>query len=238
MSDPYAAIRSPNGQFTSGSRDPHRLRRSGWEAPARYRPDARTAAGRFIRRVREDLLKHVGGTPTAIQQALIDRAAWASLQVSTLESHLASGREVDEPGYLQWTTALMFALANLNNAPRPDFSPQPKWEATGPPLPSPPGSTQEDRAVIKIEIELLCQETAPATVDAIMALVVRLEHHSHIEPMTPARARKYIDMAHALSIHLDELGRWKLINTMLEHTVDRHRTAAALALGDTTRPTP
>ncbi len=181
--------------------------------------------------MREDLLKHIGGTPTAIQQALIDRAAWASLHLSTMDSYLGAGREVDEPVYLQWTTTLMFALAHLNAAPRSDISKPPKWERTGPPLPAPPGATREDRTLARIELQTLCCEASPKLISTIAALLARLERYSRLPP-TPARARKYVDMAHRMSSALDELGRWKLVNTMIERATDRHRSAAALVLAD------
>jgi len=56
------------------------------------RLDHRSAEARFMAEVRAELTLHVGGAPTATQNALIDRAAWLRLHLRTMDNQTATGR--------------------------------------------------------------------------------------------------------------------------------------------------
>jgi len=82
-----------------------------------------------MRQIRDDLAKHVGGTPTAAQAVLIDRCAWLSLRIALLDRKLASGcdfTEVDSNVYLAWSNSLTRTLARLGldppTPPRPKLT--------------------------------------------------------------------------------------------------------------------
>jgi hypothetical protein len=47
--------------------------------------DCRTKEGRLLRDIRAKLVRHVGGTPTPIQEELIERAARLSLRLAQLD---------------------------------------------------------------------------------------------------------------------------------------------------------
>jgi hypothetical protein len=115
--------------------------------PYSTRKKAGTVDGRtreaLLRRVRADLTKHVGGNPSATQQALIERAAWLSLHIALLDERtvrtlakardgrltrdemLAAGAtlsESDSRQYLAWTNSLAKVMGQLGSkgmAPRP-----------------------------------------------------------------------------------------------------------------------
>lgn len=78
--------------------------------------DGRTREARLLRDLRSDLVKHVGGKPSATQRALIDRAAWLSLHVAQMDAKAADGRaltEHDSRTYLAWSNSLTRTLAQL-----------------------------------------------------------------------------------------------------------------------------
>lgn len=91
--------------------------------------DGRSKEARLIARVRRDLLAHLGGAPTAVQRALVDRAAWLSLHVAQLDAKAAGGEMLagrDAKNYSTWSGSLTRALRELGmNAaapPRPDLA--------------------------------------------------------------------------------------------------------------------
>ena len=47
--------------------------------------DGRSADKVFIRQIREELAAHIGGSPSLVQQALIDRAAWLRLHLRRMD---------------------------------------------------------------------------------------------------------------------------------------------------------
>ena len=80
--------------------------------------DGRTEHAAVMRRVRAELTAHVGGHPTAIQRALIERIVWLSLKLAMLDKKLATGKdftEVDSNTYLAWNNSLVRTLARLND---------------------------------------------------------------------------------------------------------------------------
>jgi hypothetical protein len=69
----------------------------------------RTIEGRLIRDVRADLMKHVGGTPSATQRALIERAVMLTVQLSRMDAKaLREGAMSDHASreYLAWSNTL------------------------------------------------------------------------------------------------------------------------------------
>jgi hypothetical protein len=83
--------------------------------------DGRTSHAAVMRRVRAELTAHVGGHPTAIQRALIERIVWLSLKLAMLDEKLATGKdftEVDSNTYLAWNNSCVRTLARLNETSR------------------------------------------------------------------------------------------------------------------------
>jgi len=69
-----------------------------------------------MRRVRADLIAHVGGKPSATQRMLVERAVTLSLYVSKLDSKLlknGSMTEHDSRTYLAWSNSLTRTLREL-----------------------------------------------------------------------------------------------------------------------------
>ena len=78
--------------------------------------DGRRAEAQLMKRVRDDLVKHVGGKPSATQKILIDRAAALALRIhlmdqAELKSDFMSEKNARE--YLCWTSALSRLLRQL-----------------------------------------------------------------------------------------------------------------------------
>jgi hypothetical protein len=87
--------------------------------------DGRTKAARFLRETRRQLTAHVGGTPSATQSVLIERAAMLRLHLAQLdEKALAAGGSLtdhDSRQYLAWSNSLDRAMRTLgiHGAPAP-----------------------------------------------------------------------------------------------------------------------
>ena len=79
--------------------------------------NGRTKEGRLLRTVRAELLQHVGTKPSAVQKALIDRAAWLSLHVALMDAKaLETGgmpSEKDSKVYLAWSNTLTRTLSAI-----------------------------------------------------------------------------------------------------------------------------
>ena len=78
--------------------------------------DRRTREARHLESVRSDLTAHLGGTPSATQRQLIERAAWLSLRVAMLDATMATTgamTEHDSRTYLAWSNSLARTLAVL-----------------------------------------------------------------------------------------------------------------------------
>ena len=61
----------------------------------------------MLRQVREELTKHVGGSPSITQRLLIERTAWMVLHVSMLDS-----RALREGGFSEHATKEYLAWSN------------------------------------------------------------------------------------------------------------------------------
>lgn len=86
--------------------------------------DGRTREARLMREARAELVAHVGGTPSATQRVLIERAVQLTLQIAMLDAKQAGGGLTEHDGrtYLAWTntlTRLMRQLGMTGAAQRP-----------------------------------------------------------------------------------------------------------------------
>jgi hypothetical protein len=70
-----------------------------------------------MRQVRAELTHDIGGNPTAVQRALIERAAWLSLRLAQLDHKIAAGgtdfTQVDSAVYLGWHNSYCRTVARL-----------------------------------------------------------------------------------------------------------------------------
>ena len=76
----------------------------------------RTAEGRLIRDVRADLIKHVGGAPSATQRVLIERAVMLTVQLGRMDAKsLVDGVMSDHASreYLAWSNTLTRTMKAL-----------------------------------------------------------------------------------------------------------------------------
>jgi hypothetical protein len=93
----------------------------------------KTREGAFLRGVRAELVKHVGGRPSATQSALIEAAAQLRLRISLMDRRFSETRtqtEHDSRTYLAWVGSLgrlMQRLDGLQPAPTPKDK-RPFWE--------------------------------------------------------------------------------------------------------------
>jgi hypothetical protein len=72
-----------------------------------------------MRETRAELAAHVGGRPTAVQSALIERAAQLSLRIAAMDRRFAElGKQTDHDSrtYLAWSNSLTRTLAQLGVA--------------------------------------------------------------------------------------------------------------------------
>lgn len=78
--------------------------------------DSRTREGRFAKVVREELISHLGGQPTAPQVLLIETATLMALRVALLSRHVLSEealRERDDRQLVAWMNSLRLTLVAL-----------------------------------------------------------------------------------------------------------------------------
>lgn len=78
--------------------------------------DRRSHQARLVRAFREELAAHVGGSPSAIQRVLIDRAAVLQLRIALMDRDtLATGAISERNGreYVVWTNSLTRVLAAI-----------------------------------------------------------------------------------------------------------------------------
>jgi hypothetical protein len=79
--------------------------------------DGRTKEATLMRRTRAQLIEHVGGSPSAVELALIDRAVALTLRVAQLDAEIARGEAQsshDHRHYLAWSNSLTRTLAKLD----------------------------------------------------------------------------------------------------------------------------
>jgi hypothetical protein len=87
--------------------------------------DGRSKEAIFLKRRREELVAHCGGSPTIAQLALIERCCWLSLRLAQLDAKVASGDLTlhDSNVYIAWSNALGRALERLGIKGAPAKSP-------------------------------------------------------------------------------------------------------------------
>ena len=75
-------------------------------------PDGRSRQGRLLTQMRGELSQQLGGSPTAAQRAMIERAAMLQLRVAMLDLKILDGTfsEYDAKTYLAWTNSLTRTL--------------------------------------------------------------------------------------------------------------------------------
>jgi hypothetical protein len=88
----------------------------------RHRPgylDGRTFEARLYKQFRDDLIAHVGGTPSIPQIAIIERCAWIRVRLALMDTKIANGEmtEQDSHCYLAWANTLTRLLARLGLEP-------------------------------------------------------------------------------------------------------------------------
>lgn len=79
--------------------------------------DRRTKEARLLKRMEAELTRHVGGTPSATQRALIARAAMLTLHVAMLDARALENSGAmtghDQRAYLAFSNSLSRALRDL-----------------------------------------------------------------------------------------------------------------------------
>ena len=78
--------------------------------------DRRTWQAKLLAKTRAELTAHVGGKPSTVQAALIDRAAWLTLYLALLQHRTAAGGAMtdhDSRTYLSWSNTLTKTLAKI-----------------------------------------------------------------------------------------------------------------------------
>jgi hypothetical protein len=94
-----------------------RKRKDAYSRPVRAaRITTRTIEGRLIRDVRADLIKHVGGKPSATQRVIIERAVMLTVQLGRMDAKsladgAMSGHATAE--YLAWSNTLTRCMKAL-----------------------------------------------------------------------------------------------------------------------------
>jgi hypothetical protein len=83
------------------------------------RPDGRSRQGRLLHQMREALTAHLGGSLSAPQRAMVERAAMLQLRCATLDQKIIDGTftEYDAKTYLAWSNSLTRTLTALGLKP-------------------------------------------------------------------------------------------------------------------------
>ena len=85
--------------------------------------DGRTREARLMARTRADLVAHCGGSPSATQRALIERAVNLSVRVAAMDAKFVEDgtmTEHDSRTYLAWSNTLARTMRQLGlNGPAP-----------------------------------------------------------------------------------------------------------------------
>ena len=78
--------------------------------------DQRTKEARVLREIGEELTRHVGGSPSAIQRALIDQAAQLKLRLAVMDRAFSANNKTtahDTRDYLAWANSYTRLLRQL-----------------------------------------------------------------------------------------------------------------------------
>ena len=127
MSSTQSSQQLPQPKAARQRTSAERQRRDRYSVAARWAGlTARTPEGRFLKDVRADLVRHVGGKPTTAQRVLIERACMLQLQLArmdakALETGAMSAHASRE--YLAWCNSLRRCMAELGMKGEPPPAP-------------------------------------------------------------------------------------------------------------------
>jgi len=83
--------------------------------------DGRSREGRYLRAYERQLVEHVGGNPSIVQRALIQRAARLALHLELMDERSLAGDHIftthDHLHYVSWSNALARLLTRLKLHP-------------------------------------------------------------------------------------------------------------------------
>jgi hypothetical protein len=105
--------------------------------------DWRTRQGQTLIAARAELTAHVGGNPSNVQKALIERAARLTLYIEMMDARaLAAGTmtERDSRQYLAWSNSLRLTLRDLGVKAAPAVLPPDLHDYLKGPVAAPKGS--------------------------------------------------------------------------------------------------
>ena len=83
------------------------------------RPDRRTREARLLKQMRQELSQHLGGNPTPMQRALIERAAMLQLRCAKFDEKIIDGTfsEYDSKVFLAFSNSLTRTMKALGLEP-------------------------------------------------------------------------------------------------------------------------
>jgi hypothetical protein len=88
--------------------------------------DRRTKESRLMAAARDELTRHVGGSPSSVQKALIERATRLMLYVEVMDRETLEAGTMSERNsrqYLAWSNALRLTLRELGIKSAPVVKP-------------------------------------------------------------------------------------------------------------------
>jgi hypothetical protein len=87
---------------------------------AAIRMDGRGQAARYMRRIRLELAAHVGGQPSTVQKAIIERLAWLALHMARIDARSIETGEMSDHArreYLAWSNTYARLMTQLGLHP-------------------------------------------------------------------------------------------------------------------------
>lgn len=85
--------------------------------------DGRTREARLMQKTRQELTAHCGGSPSATQRAMIERAVNLTVRIAAMDAKFAEDRAMtdhDSRTYLAWSNTLTRTLRALGTEPKRD----------------------------------------------------------------------------------------------------------------------
>jgi hypothetical protein len=76
----------------------------------------RSNAGLYVKRLRAQLVDHIGHPPSKVEAIYIERCCWLSLRLAFLDQKIADDQDFNLPDanyYLAWSNSLCRTLARL-----------------------------------------------------------------------------------------------------------------------------
>jgi hypothetical protein len=109
-------------------RTSRRVRRFSATRGAAGKLDGRSSEAKYLRLVRKQLTGHVGGHPSAVQVAIIDRLAWLSLHMAKIDARTLVNGEMSDNArreYLAWSNSYSRLIRQLGMEGQDDKTPKP-----------------------------------------------------------------------------------------------------------------